>query len=390
MISKWLRKMAGRFEGPSLFSYPVEKRRAYINKFREPRSLTERSFFQYKAQMKIKGFWVALCVNVVSIPLAVLYFFKPSKKLVEASQYDAVFVMDGGVNEKILPVSLYKEFQNMGTNRVEGSRLRFKDRLYILKVLLKHPFSWHFILKCTMKMMRYRWLIDLYRPKALIVHNEYSFTSSLMTDFCNKNGIELINVMHGEKLFNIRDSFFKFNRCYIWNDFYKELFVELRADSEQFIVEVPPSLLFEKQACEKTVDYTYYLQAQGGKALETVVSFLKKLQGQGYEVAVRPHPRYTNMDSLNEYIGDSEIEVEPSRAFSIEDSILRTKNAISIYSTVLQQAYFNGTNVIIDDVSDPQFIEKLKSLGYVMMKTESEFLSEITDFKIVQNSQPTT
>ena len=181
--------------------------------------------------------------------------------------------------------------------------------------------------------------------------------------------------MHGEKLFFMRDSFFQFNRCYIWDAFYKDLFTELRADFEQFIVEVPSSLLFEKQSSYKTVDYTYYLQAQGGARLELIANIMKDLKQKGYTVAIRPHPRYTNMEMLKGYLGDSNIEVEQCREFSIEDSILRTKNAISIYSTVLQQAYYNGTGVVIDDVSDPEMVSKLRELQYIMARTDNTLLS---------------
>ncbi len=375
MLISLLRKMAGKFSGKSLFDYPVEKQKEYLSRFREPRSLIERSFFQYKAQMKLKGFWISLLLNTASVPLFFIYFLMPGNRLNECLACDAVFVKDGGVNDNVLPDSLREEYGRLETKAVEGRKLNLKDRFYILKFLFKYPLSWHFALKAEIKIARYRWLISLYSPKALIVHNEYSFTSSLLTDFCNRNGVELINVMHGEKLFFMRDSFFQFNRCYIWDAFYKDLFTELRADSEQFIVEVPPSLLFEKQSSYKTVDYTYYLQAQGGARLELIANIMKDLKQKGYTVAIRPHPRYTNMEMLKGYLGDSNIEVEKCGEFSIEDSILRTKNAISIYSTVLQQAYYNGTKVIIDDVSDPKMVSKLQELQYIMARTDNTLIS---------------
>lgn len=377
MLGAKLRKLAEKFAGKSLFEYPVKEQKEYLKKFREPRSCIERSFFQYKAQMKLKGRLLSFCINLASVPLFFFYLFKPSTKCTDKQKADAVFVKDGGVNDKILPTSLANEFEHLESNATEGNLLKWRDRGYLLKLLLRYPLSWHFALKATIKMMRYRWFIELYQPRSLIVHNEYSFTSSLLTDFCNKNGVELINVMHGEKLFFMRDSFFKFNRCYIWNEFYKDLFAELRADIDQFIIEVPPSLLFSKSNIEKTVDFTYYLQAQQGDNLKLIIAVLKKMSDNGNTVAIRPHPRYTNLDDLNSYIGDSPMEVEDCRCVAIEDSILRTKNVISIYSTVLQQAYYNGTNVVIDDLSDPSLISKLKELKYVMLETDNAMLSDL-------------
>lgn len=377
MLKECLRKMAGKFSGKSLFDYPVEQQKKYLSKFREPRSLIERSFFQYKAQMKLKGAWISFLINLASIPLFLLYFFMPSNRIKEKLERDAVFVKDGGVDDNVLPKSLREEFKNLESQAVEGRKLKFKDRIYVLGLLLRHPLSWHFALKAEIKIARYRWFISLYSPKALIVHNEYSFTSSLLTDFCNKSGVELINVMHGEKLFFMRDSFFKFNRCYVWNEFYKDLLSELRADSEQFIVEVPPSLLFENTTVEKTVDYTYYLQAQGGDGLEKIANMMKQLTLKGHKVAIRPHPRYTNLELLNQYIDGCNIEVEKCKELPIGKSVLRTKNVISIYSTVLQQAFYNSTNVVVDDVSDEGLYNKLLGLDYIMLKSKKLKLSSL-------------
>jgi len=303
----------------------------------------------------------------------------PSNRIKDGLKRDAVFVKDGGVDGNVLPKSLREEFKNLESQAVEGRKLKFKDRIYVLGLLLRHPLSWHFALKAEIKIARYRWFISLYSPKALIVHNEYSFTSSLLTDFCNKSGVELINVMHGEKIYYMTDSFFKFNRCYVWSDFYKDLLSELRADSEQFIVEVPPSLLFENKSVEKTVDYTYYLQSQGAADIEelrVVVRLLTQLSDKGYRTAIRPHPRFTNVDFLNTCV-DGKIEIENFRELSIESSILRTKNVISIYSTVLQQAYFNGINIVIDDVSNNVLYSKLEEVKYVMLKAEHVSLSAL-------------
>ena len=371
-----LRQLARKFSGKSSFDYPVIEQKKYLLKFREPRSLIERSFFQYKAQMKLKGFWISLLLNTASIPLFFVYFLMPGNRLNECLTRDAVFVKDGGVNDNVLPDSLREEFVSLETKAVEGRKLNLKDRAYIVKMLLKHPLSWHFALKAEIKIARYRWLISLYSPKALIVHNEYSFTSSLLTDFCNRNGVELINVMHGEKLFFMRDSFFQFNRCYVWDEFYKELFTEMRADSQQFIVEAPPSLKFKKNDVIKTVDFTYYLQAQNGQNLRYIIDILIALRDKGNKVAIRPHPRYTDIIQLNDYTEGSNIEIEKFKELSIEDSVLRTKNVISIYSTVLLQAYCNGVSVVMDNLSNQSLYDKLKETKYMMLQFDNKLLSD--------------
>ena len=81
MLNQLLQKLARKISGKSLFEYPVEKQKKYISKFRDPRSLVERSFFQYKAQMKLKGFWITFFINLASVPLFFVYFLKPSKRV---------------------------------------------------------------------------------------------------------------------------------------------------------------------------------------------------------------------------------------------------------------------------------------------------------------------
>ena len=43
-----------------------------------------------------------------------------------------------------------------------------------------------FCLKCLVKIGLYANYIESYRPKAVVVYNEYSFTSSLLTAYCRE------------------------------------------------------------------------------------------------------------------------------------------------------------------------------------------------------------
>lgn len=377
MLNNLLKKLARKFSSDELiYLYPVEKQRKFISNQKTPNTAIDRSFLQYKAQMKLKGFPLSLFINLFSIPLALVYLFKPSKKAKNTLSADAVFIKDGGVNDKILPLSLQTEFSNLKSQSQCGNLLKWKDRRYILKLLFTHFFSPHFVLKSELKIMSYRYIIELYHPKALIVHNEYSFTSSMLTDFCNKNGVELINVMHGEKLYYMRDSFFRFNRCYVWDEHYKNLFIELRADPDQFIIEAPPSIKFDIPNVEKTVDFTYYFQTHSPEEFRRITDALKQLALQGNKVAIRPHPRFTNLEELNKYIDGADIEIEKNSELSIETSILRTKNVVSKYSTVLFQAYSNGVTAVVDDISNPEFYKKLDELKFVMLTLNHKLISE--------------
>ena len=359
------------------FSFPRIQQERYLQRFSEPKDDIERSYFQYLCQMKIiRNPLIRLGMNLASLPALLFYLLKSNDHDKKHEDFAAVFFSDGKPSN-IIPRSLKEQYS--GIYVIDGEKSESLNRTgkkYLLKIWRRYPFSWYFILKTVLKLRYYCYVIDSFRPQAIIVCNEYSFTSSALTQFCRMNNVQHINVMHGEKLYFIRDSFFRFDRCYIWDPYYKELFCRLRAEPDQFVVEVPESLSFVRDgSAEKSVDYTYYLGGEKGETLKKIVDSLAALQQKGKKTAIRPHPRYSPLDELREIAGG--MEIEDNKALSIEDSLIRTKNAISLYSTVLNQAYGNGVQVVIDDVSDQGRFSKLKELGYIMLTKNNRLLSEV-------------
>lgn len=362
----------------AMFTVPAEKQRAYLSRFPQPEDDLQRSYFQYRAQAMLRGRLMNSLVSVASLPVTALMLLKISRasapEKAEACDSRAVFFRDGKP-ANIMPDALREEFSQCVTDPVEGSCLRKEDLGLIWQMIRRYPLSWQFILKCTLKIARYRYALEKYDPKALIVCNEYSFTSSVLTHFCEKNGVELINVMHGEKLYHIRDSLFRFHRCYVWDENYRELLTRMRAEETQFRIAVPESLRFRLNPTPETCyDYTYYLGSEDKEALIRLHGFLSQLRQKGASVNVRPHPRYTDMEALAQIYTD--ISVENTKEVTIETSVLRSRAVISQFSTVLLQASCNGVATVIDDLTDPARYAKLRELGFVMLKKEHTLLSE--------------
>jgi len=378
-VNDLLRKAAVLLElkQDALFNYDVVAQKKFIHKLDNPRDDMERSYFQYKCQMKFNGRMISTLLNVVSFPMALFYAFHYGKdnNVKNVSKVDAVFFRDGKP-ENILPPSLKKEFGFIEQNTTEELMLKKQDKKFIRKIIRRYPFSWHFILKCIIKIARYSSAIKQYQPKAIIVCAEYSFTSSMLTLYCTKNGVEHIDVMHGEKLYYMRDSFFRFDRCYVWDTYYKKIFSVLKADKKQFRVEVPESLKFTNEnKQEMEYDYTYYLGAENEDVLKKIASALSTLAQQEKRISLRPHPRYSDLNQVNKLFPFANIE--DTGKLTIENSLLRTGHAISLYSTVLNQALNNGIPIIIDDVSNPEDFKKLKDLKYICLKKKHEVLSEM-------------
>lgn len=376
-INKFLHNLAVKLEKKTdgLFSYDVKAQRQYIEKLGCPTDEIECSFFQYKCQMKMNGIFTKTLMNIASFPMSLLYWFKHSSNTGGVEKKDAIFFRDGKP-DNILPNSLKDEYTLIEATPVDGFMLTDYDKRYIKNLIKRYPLSWHFVLKCMIKIGKYRFAIEKYSPEAIIVCAEYSFTSSVLTDYCRALGIKHIDVMHGEKLYYMRDSFFKFDRCYVWDDYYRNLLSSLKADSEQFIVEIPDSLKFSNEAVkEDKYDYTYYLAAENDEILEKISQSLKLLTDCGKRIAVRPHPRYSNMDSVKKFFYFADIE--DGSNVSIEKSLMQTGAAVSLYSTVLNQAFCNSVPVIIDDIGNPAKFNKLKELEYILLNKEHLLLSDV-------------
>lgn len=376
-LSKLQNLMASKQD--SEFNIPVKKQQAYIDRFPEPKDDLQRGYFQYRAQAMMQGRLMSSLVSVVSLPVTVLMLIKfrrasaPEKEA--PCDNRAVFFRDGKP-ANIMPNELKEEFAECIVDPAEGNCLRKEDMKLIWELIRRYPFSWQMILKCVIKIARYRYAIEKHAPKALVVCNEYSFTSSVLTAFCERNGVELVNVMHGEKSHYIRDSFFHFHRCYVWDEHYIQLFKKLRAEPAQFRIAVPESLRFHvAEIPQKCYDYTYYLGGENREELIEIHGLLLKLQGQGAAVNVRPHPRYTDMTVIEELYGDIHVE-EPS-AETIEMSVLKSRAVVSLASTVLVQAHHNGIPVVVDDLTNPAQYAKLRELEYSVVYNEHVLLSKI-------------
>ncbi len=357
----------------TLFDIPVVEQRTFLEKFAEPKDDWQRSYYQYKCQMYFSPWWLKMIQNIIAMvayPFVLIYFLlKPSQKCnVEA---DTVISMDG-IHSSLIP----KEIIGLEISTTEGACLSLRDIGFCLYGIFRYFYAPFFNFKLLFKLAQYRYVIEKYEPKAIVVHSEFSFCCSALTCYCNKQDIQHIDMMHGEKLYYIRDTFFRFDKCYVWDDYYVKLFKELRAEQTQFFVSTPPSLIFDTSQFlnnECYADYKYYLASQKEEEIYKIVEMMKLLQSKGKSIMFRPHPRYTNVKYLSSLI-DSQF-IEDNKNVSIEQSISNCTNVISGYSTVLQQGHYAGKKIILDDVTYPQMYQQLTELKYIMTTLTHEKLS---------------
>lgn len=382
-----LRSVVIRLNGDrnTLFDVPMARQKAILEGLPEPKDLLKRAYAQYRCQMMLERPILRAGYQLAAMLLLPVYrrqlLRRPASRKEETA--DAVFAFGGP--DTILPCSLRQEYPGIRQVRDFQNALFLtrEDCSFLRELARRYPTAFYFRFKCMAKLAMYRSLYETYRPKAIIVSEEYSYTSSFLTEYCHRLGVEHINVMHGDKLYDIHDTFFCFDRCYIWDQFYRDLFCELRAEPTQFRMEMPPSMQpWNAQDVEKAVDYTYYLQAETSQMLEKIAKSLQTLQKSGAVVAVRPHPLYSDMETVRRLFSD--FEIEETAEVGIETSILRTRHVIGLYSTVLYQAHINHVPVVIDDLTAPERFAQLKSLRYIMLDKPHGLLSAL-----LQEESPT-
>lgn len=373
-------------EDHKYFLEKLEKKYKYKIKGDNFKNFVYRSFLQYKCHFyKLSLFKVIFLNFISSISLPIIFILliinsfiiniRKSKK--DFSNSLAITAIK--IDKDLIPESLKEKYEVVIQDKTNFI-LKLKDLGY-LKFLFKdfilHPY---FMLKSIIKIAKYNYLLNIYDPKAVISNCEYSFTSSILTGYLNQKYVKHINIMHGDKLFNIRDSFFKFNKFFVWDQHYKKIFINMKACNKQFIIEIPPKLKYSK-LLKKNFNtgnmkeiITYYLQAENKNELNNIKKNLMKLKNK-YIIIIRPHPIYSNIKIVKNVF--AEFKIELPQKINIYDSIKKSNYIISLYSTVLYQGYLANKRIVIDDISNYKKYSSLKKLNYIIFDRPHNLLSEM-------------
>lgn len=343
----------------------------YINHFQNPVDDFERTYFQYKCQMRIMGA-ISIAVNLASFPLFFYYYLKKADTL-EHGIVDAYFTDEENSNR--IPDSLKNNYKIWKIQKLRKGYMDVSDRSFLKQFIFRYPFSWQMHLKCLIKLRNYSYIIHSYQPKTVVTCNEYSFTSSFLTLYCETKGIKHIDVMHGEKLYFMRDSFFRFHRIYVWHEHYIALFNKLRATCEDYVIEIPHSLRVDQLNVKSKYDYTYYLQITNKTQLRALERELRKLKNKGKVVAIRPHPKVSLLADVYKLFGD--YIIEDCKKTDIIESIRNTNSIISLNSTVIFQGYCSGKEIVIDDLSEKKVYLSMVDEMYIGLSIPHLLLSDL-------------
>lgn len=356
----------------------VNQQKELIQKIGDANTYLDRSYKQYICQRFMMPPFIKIINDFISIILApILILFYSLKGIICFKSKKCYCIGDLKGWEEIIPNSLLNQYTINNDVWFSGSFLKLSDTIYIYKIFIKHPFSPSFLFKIILKIARYSYMIKTYSAKVIIVHNEYSFTSSILTDYCHISGVKHINVMHGEKVYSIRESYVCYDKFFVWDEYYANLFKSLYAEPSQFIIEKPISMAIPINLYKDPkyfADYKYYLTGENKDQLYKIMKFMEFAKNEGKTVKYRPHPRYSYISLVEKIVGTENIEY-PNKT-NILISISNCGCVVGCSSTVLNQAYNSGVPVILDDLSDAKKFNMLKEKEYIMINKGLTLLSE--------------
>ena len=358
------------------FDIPVSEQLAYLETLGAPKDDIDRSYKQFLCQEYFSPWWIRVLwffVSIIALPAVFVAYLAKGRKL-QFEYKVATIAEDKGMNE-IIPAVLTQKYEIHHKEWNAGSGLSSSDIKYIMTKVCgcRQPY---FVLKSIMQIASYSPRITRYNPERIIAHQEFSFCSSLLTDYCHSRKVKHINVMHGEKMLYIRDAFFHFDECYVWDIHYANMFIKMKADPTQFCIAVPPSLKIDVEANknpEVYADYKYYLAANTEEELRSIVESLSFAKREGKIVKYRIHPRYTDLNVLKKFVSEDEIEL--TKEVSILESVSNMEYAVGSFTTVLLQAHLSGKKVLLDDVTYAERFKQLKEYDYILAKDDIEKLS---------------
>lgn len=361
-----------------IFSTSVEKQKEYLNRWKEPKNDFERSYFQYRCLHFFFPTWKMIVFNLASfvlLPFVLLVLLIKRIWVKQGLSYEAIIEKKG--MPEIVPLELKYQYDIHEEGWREGMSLSFRDLIFLFNLL---PFTnghLYFLLRSLLIVSVYSDMIRRHHPKVIMRHAEFAYSSSLLTEYCHRRRVKHINIQHGEKLFFIRDSFFHFDECYVWDQHYIDLFLSLRAEPSQFKVSIPPSMKVdvEKYSDKKYyADYKYYLASYTEDVIKSIVQSMSFVRKEGKSIKYRPHPRYSDIILLKKFVKEEEIEYP--QEVSILQSISNIEYAVSSYSTVLVQAYFSGKKILLDDVTYYDQYIKLSKMKYILSQKNNGILSQ--------------
>lgn len=353
-----------------------------------PEDSIDMAFNKYLCRMHYFPWHKRIFMNILGLgafPVELFYLTRSNQSIKAMNRGKAVLEKSRDVPtfKDIFPEELYEEYD---VKTIDNFNKKFgilckEARTLLFKCIKRHPFNFFFIYFVYMELAAHSCFLLKYNPEATIVYvNERNVASPIITELYEKDGRKLISFMHGEYLLQLVQGFMKFSRYYIWDKSYVDMFKWLKCDIEEYVVYTPGKLRKKWNLEDHETPYycTYYLSGQSKESILCLGNILEQMEKNGKKCKVRPHPR--SLQYIKEIMNTfKSITIEDSAKVSLKESLSNTKYVVGLNTTVLSEAYIEGKEIVIDNISDyPHFIDAQKR-GSIVFQRDHVLLSEIVN-----------
>lgn len=362
----------------------------FLEKLPEPKDYLDVSFNKYRCRSFPFPLYKRFLLNLVSFPLAVkalCSLLRVKKPLPKPEASRLLIERKAGVDfTDIIPDELINSFEEVHVtldSRAERERLSTKlssEAAELLKAAVRrHPFHFYYIFWVARELSKNCAYIETHNPSAVAVYiEERNVAGPILRCLYETSGRKYVSFMHGEYLLRLVQGYMSFSEYYIWHEEYEHLFRDvLHCDIPVYTL-YKPKKLTKKWHFEKDVpDYfcTYYFSAESRESICRLREVFEWLESRGKRCKVRPHPRYSQWDFIRKQFRDDQIE--DTRQVSLEDSLRRTRYVIGLATTVLAEGYYEGKEIVVDDVSSPEKFANLEKRCFIVLKRPHMLLSEL-------------
>lgn len=377
-------------------SEEVKKWESFLAQFPETNDCFELSYYKYLCRMYYFPLWKKILVNVLGfgaffIELFYLAFSRKSLKkpirelaVIERAR-DIPDFSDISPDRSIISSGMVKVIEN---HNEKFGFLCKEAKKYYWNNVRKHPFSFFYNYFVYMELVTHSSILLEHNPEVTVVYiNERNVASPILTDFYNEQGRKLYSFMHGEYTLRLILGFMRFDRYYVWDDSYIGMFSkDLRCQIKEYVVYTPRKLQKKWNLDEYVPAYycTYYFSGEDENTIRKIVSNLELLSVNGLKCKIRPHPRFKlHIELLKNLLINSDITLESVADVSLKESLGSTQYVIGLQSTVLSEAYIEGKEIVLDDVSNKEHFELLQLQKFNVFNKPHRLLSElIADLEI--------
>jgi len=364
----------------------------YLSRLPQPKDCIDYSYNKYKCRAFHFPMHKRFILNLVSFPIAFMSYiaiFKRKKSLIKCKEEKLLIERKADLDyHDILPDKLTSQFVNV--EEVLDARA-YKEKISVefsyesanlyRKVILKHPFSFYYQVWASRELSKHCKYIMDYNPSAIAVYvEERNIASPLLKQLYESTGRRYISFMHGEYLLRLIQGYMAFSEYYIWDDEYYNVFKNvLHCDIDKYTLYTPKKL--EKKwnfdGIEPEYLCTYYFSAESKESIQKLSEIYRMIELKGYKCKVRPHPRYSQWEYINNAF--SAEQIEDNKSISIEESLKNTKYVVGLATTVLAEGYFEGKEIVVDDITSPEKYANLSKRNFIVLKRPHILLSELIE-----------